>query len=189
MLRNNQMSKFVADKAYLMTDENGNVVVSFLVTGNSKYAAKIGIKEAKQLESNNKLEIEIKPYKSKRSLEQNRLLWSLLGKMAVAMSGKKNKVSSEECYCIMLEEANVAYDFMLALPEAEQMLKKSFRVIRKVGEREVNGKTLNMYQYFVGSSKFNTTQMTELIESVLDKLAELGVYDSEIELARSEYYG
>ena len=89
----------------------------------------------------------------------------------------------------MLEEANVSCDFMLALPEAELMLKKSFRVIRKVGEREVNGKTLNMYQYFVGSSKFNTKEMTELIESVLDKLAELGVYDSEIEIARSEYYG
>ena len=46
-----------------------------------------------------------------------------------------------------------------------------------------------MYQYFIGSSKFNTKEMTELIESVLDKLAELGVYDSEIEVARSEYYG
>ena len=29
----------------------------------------------------------------------------------------------------------------------------------------------------------------ELIEAVLDKLAELGVYDSEIELARSTYRG
>lgn len=183
------MSKFVADKAYLMTDENENVVVSLIITGNNKYAAKIGIKEVKELEKNNKLEVEIKAYKFKRSLEQNRLLWSLLGKMAIAMSGKRNKVSTEECYCIMLEEANVAYDFMLALPEAELMLKKSFRVIRKVGEREVNGKRLNMYQYFVGSSKFDTKQMTELIENVLDKLAELGVYDNEIEFARREYYG
>lgn len=183
------MSKFVADNTYLMTDEKGNLIVSFVVSGNNKYAAKIGINELKQHYNNVKLEIDAKPYKSKRSLEQNKLLWSLLGKMAIAMSGKKNKVSSEECYCLMLEEANVTCDYMLALPEAESMLKKSFRVIRKVGEREVNGKTLNMYQYFIGSSKFNTKEMTELIESVLDKLAELGVYDSEIEIARSEYYG
>jgi hypothetical protein len=109
--------------------------------------------------------------------------------MAMAMSGRKNKMSSEECYCIMLEEANVSCDYLLALPEAEPMLRKSFRVVRKIGEREVNGKTLNMYQYFIGSSKYDTKEMTELIEAVLDKLAELGVDDSEIELARSEYRG
>ena len=57
--------------------------------------------------SEKKLEVEVKPYRSKRSLEQNKLLWVLLGKLAVAMSGKKNKVSSEEAYAIMLEEANV----------------------------------------------------------------------------------
>lgn len=87
----------------------------------------------------------------------------------------------------MLEEANVSYDYLLALPEAEPLLKKSFRVVRKVDEREVNGKKLNMYQYFIGSSKYDVKEMTELIEATLDKLAELGVYDSEIELARGEY--
>ncbi len=87
----------------------------------------------------------------------------------------------------MLEEANVSYDYLLALPEAEPMLKQTFRVIRKINEREVNGKKLNMYQYFIGSSKFNTQEMTELIEATLDKLAELGIVDSEIELAREEY--
>lgn len=181
------MSKFIADKSYFMTDEKDNLIVSFVVSGINKNAAKIGINEIKQTDK--KLEIDVKQYRSKRSLEQNRLLWVLLGKMANAMSGRKNKVSSEECYCIMLEEANVAYDYMLALPEAEPMLKKTFRVVRKIGEREVNGKTLNMYQYFIGSSKYDTKEMTELIEAVLDKLAEMGVYDSEIEVARSEYYG
>lgn len=87
----------------------------------------------------------------------------------------------------MLEEANVAYDYLLALPSAEPMLRKTFRVIRKLDEREVNGKTLNLYQYFIGSSKYNTQEMTELIEATLDKLAELGIVDSEIEIARKEY--
>ena len=178
------MSKFLAEKAYRITDENGNLVVSFIVKGYDKSAALLAIEETKNAP---KLEIEVKAHKSKRSLEQNRLLWALLGKMAMAMSGKKNKVSSEECYCIMLEEANVACDYLLALPEAEPMLRQSFRVIRKVGEREVNGKKLNLYQYFIGSSKYNTKEMTELIEAVLDKLAELGVNDSEIELARGIY--
>lgn len=181
------MSKFVAERSYRMTDENGDLVICYVVHGIDKQAARAAFEETKKTEG--RLEIEVKPYKSRRSLEQNKLLWVLLGKMAEAMSGKKNRVSSEECYCIMLEEANVAYDYLLALPEAEPMLRKSFRVVRKVGEREVKGKTLNVYQYFIGSSKYNTQEMTDLIEAVLDKLAELGVYDSEIELARSEYYG
>lgn len=181
------MSKFIADSTYRMTNENGDLVVSYVVKGFNKQAAMLAFNETKNTDK--RLEVEVKPYKSKRSIEQNKLLWVLLGKLAVAMSGKKNKVSSEEAYCFILEEANVTCDYLLALPEAEPMLRKSFRVVRKIGEREVNGKTLNMYQYFIGSSKYNTQEMTELIEAVLDKLADLGVYDSEIELARSTYRG
>ena len=179
------MSKFIAEKCYRMINENNDLVVCYVVHGDNKRSALLTLEETQATEK--KIEVEVKPYKSKRSLEQNRLLWALLGKMAFAMSGNKRKVSTEECYCIMLEEANVAYDYLLALPEAEPMLKKTFRVVRKIDEREVNGKTLNMYQYFVGSSKFNTQEMTELIEATLDKLAELGIVDSEIEIARKEY--
>ncbi|MBQ8178021.1 MAG: recombination protein NinB [Clostridia bacterium] len=179
------MSKFIADKAYRMINENNELVVCCVVTGEHKRGALLTLEEIKSSEK--KFEVQIKEHRSQRSLEQNRLLWALLGKMAEAMSGNKRRVSSEECYCIMLEEANVKYDYMLALPEAEEMLRKTFRAIRKLDEREVNGKTLNMYQYFIGSSKFNTKEMTELIETTLDKLAELGIYDSEIELARREY--
>lgn len=179
------MSKFVADSMYRLTNENDDLVVCCVVHGENKQAARLAVEEIKK--TGKKLEVEVKVHRSKRSLEQNRLLWLLLGKMAVAMSGNKRKVSSDECYCLMLEEANVAFDYLLALPEAEPMLKKSFRVVRKIGEREVNGKTLNMYQYFIGSSKYDVKEMTELIEAVLDRLAELGVYDSEIESARKEY--
>lgn len=179
------MSKFIAEKCYRMINKNNDLVVCYVVHGDNKRSALLALEETQNSEK--KLEVDVKPHKSQRSLEQNRLLWALLGKMAFAMSGNKRKVTTEECYCIMLEEANVAYDYLLALPEAEPMLKKTFRVVRKIDEREVNGKTLNMYQYFIGSSKFNTQEMTELIEATLDKLAELGIVDSEIEIARKEY--
>lgn len=181
------MSKFLADSTYRMSDADGNAIISFVVRGMDKRAALVAFEEVYR--QGLKLEIEVKPYKGKRSIEQNKLLWALLGKLAIAMSGRKNKISSEECYCIMLEEANVKYDYLLALPEAEPLLKKTFRVVRKVGVREVNGKELNLYQYFIGSSKYDTKEMSELITAVLDRLEELGVYDSEIALARGEYCG
>lgn len=179
------MSKFIAKSIKKFVDDENQMTIQLEVAGDSKYAANLAVEEMKG--ANSKLQIEIKPYKSQRSLEQNRLLWALLGKMANALSGNKRKVSTDECYCAMLEEANVSYDYLLALPEAEPMLRETFRAVRKIDERVVNGKKLNLYKYFIGSSKFNTQEMTELIEATLDKLAELGIVDSEIELAREEY--
>jgi hypothetical protein len=168
-----------------MTDEKNNLIISFVVGDmEDKNLALLALNEIKQHE---KLDVEVKKYKSKRSVEQNKALWWILGKLATAMSGSKNKVSTEEAYCTMLEEANVAYDYILALPEAEKELKKVFRVVRKIDEREVNGKKLNMYQYFLGSSKYDTKQMYELITNTLLKIDELGVVDSEIEEFRRKY--
>ena len=177
------MSKFIAGNSNKMFNENNDLIVCYVVSGADKRAALLAMEETK----GKKVEVSVREHKSKRSLEQNKLLWVLLGKMAEAMSGNKRKVSTDECYCMMLEETNVAYDYMLCLPEAETRLKQAYRVVRQLGEREVSGKTLNMYQCFVGSSKYNVKEMTELIETTLDKLAELGVVDSEIELARREY--
>ena len=118
------MSKFIAEKTFRMTNENNDLVISYVVHGLEKDAALLAYEETRNSEK--KLEVEVKPYRSKRSLEQNKLLWVLLGKLAMAMSGKKNKVSSEEAYAIMLEEANVSYDYLLALPEAEPMLCTNF---------------------------------------------------------------
>lgn len=180
------MSKFIAARTYRMTDEEGDLIVSYVVKGGDKYAASLAVEETKKAD---KLTIEVKPYKSKRSLEQNRLLWALLGKMAETVSGKRDRESTEDCYISMLEEANVKYDFLLAMPETEESLKKGFRGVKKVGERLYNGKKMNVYKVFIGSSKYDVQEMTALIETTIDKLAELGVYDSEIAAAREEYYG
>lgn len=183
------MSKIVVERAYKIINEDNDYVMCFVAKSEQKMAVNLMLEElgANKGKIEARLDVDIKPYKSKRSIEQNAALWWILGKLAEAMSGSKNKVSTEEAYCIMLEEANIEYDYMLALPEAESQLKKTFRVIRKVDERDVNGKMLNMYQYFVGSSKFNTKQMFDLITNTLGKLDELGVKDSEIEVFRRKY--
>lgn len=178
------MSKFVADRAYKMVDENNNLVLSFVVSGYDKRCAAMTYDETKGM---GKLSIEVKKHKSQRSLEQNRLLWALLGKLAQAISGKNVKKTSEEAYCLVLEENNAVFEYLLATEKTEDNLKKAFRVIRKIQNVTFRGKEMGVYQCFVGSSKYNVEEMTQLIETTLDKLAELGVYDSEIEMARKEY--
>ncbi len=184
------MSKFLVKQVRKLIDDEGQMTISLSVACDSKYAANLTCEEVKQVLLNNKdakFQVELKPYKSKRSLEQNNLLWALLGKLAEATSGKNTKTSTEECYMAMIEEANITCEYLAALPSSEPFLRESFRVVKKVGEREVGGKTLNMYQCYIGSSRFDTKEMTLLIETVLDRLAELGITDSEIEIARSEY--
>lgn len=192
------MSKFKAEqiKKYY-NEEDNSLVVQLIVKGYDKKGAQMAYEE--QRKHGKPLNVEITQFRSKRSLEQNKLLWVLLGKMATAMSGKAVKRDSEYCYCLMLEECNCAFEYILALPEAEEELRKSFRVLRFVATRDVDTKideetgeivetkTLNMYQCFKGSSKYDVAEMTELIETTLDRLAELGVTDSEIEHARKEY--
>lgn len=179
------MSRFVATSVKKLTDEEGQATVVFNVATQSKYAANVAVEEMKRTDKN--LVVDVKPYKSKRSLEQNRLLWELLGKLAEATSGEKNKETVDEIYMSMIEEANITCEYLMALPSAEEFLKDSFRVVRKIGERTVNGKVLNMYKCFIGSSHFDTKEMTTLIETVLHRLSELGIYDSVIELANGEY--
>lgn len=177
------MSKFVADKCSRMTDEDGNIILTFTVSSLSRESARMTAEEVK----GKQVVVDVKEYKSKRSVEQNKMLWALLGKMAEAMSGYGRRSDVMDCYCAMLEQTNAQCDYLLTVPEAEQRLKETYRVVRKIGVRQVNGKLLNMYQVFVGSSKYTTEEMSKLIEATLDRLAEMGITDSEIELARQEY--
>lgn len=95
------MSKFVAERSYRMTDENGDLVISYVVHGIDKQAARAAFDETKKTEG--KLEVDVKPYKSRRSLEQNKLLWVLLGKMAAAMSGKKIRYQAKSVTALCLK--------------------------------------------------------------------------------------
>lgn len=180
------MSKFIANKASKYINEDGDCVVSFVVKDVEKLSVNLAFEEQHAVKNRIDIELDVdfKPHRSNRSLEQNKALWFLLTKLSEAINGTKDRTSTEEVYCMMLEEANIKYDYILALPEAESLLRKSFRAIRKIDEREVNGKTLNMYQYFIGSSKYDVDEMTQLIKNTLLKLDELDVHDSEVEAFR-----
>lgn len=51
------------------------------------------------------VEIEIKPVRDKRTLDQNRLMWALLNKLAQALSGgTPGGVTAEQCYLDLLAD-------------------------------------------------------------------------------------
>lgn len=179
------MSKFIAEKIDYLEDSDGNLLITLKVPRYNKWSARIAVEEERH---NEKLQIEVTAYKSKRSLEQNRMLWALLGKLAEATSGNSRKSTTEDWYVELLEEANIKSEFLLGLPESEESLKQSYRVVKQVETRTLNGKEVIVYKCSKGSSKFNTKEMTDLIDTVLDKLAELGIVDSETEYAKEYVY-
>ena len=113
---------------------------------------------------------EIKEPKSKRSLEQNKLLWKLIHRIA-----KETYQDDMEVYCAVLERADALSDYVITAMDMKDTLRKSFRGVKFVRMQEVNGKDCFVYKVYLGSSKMNTAEMTELIEITMQVCSELGI--------------
>lgn len=113
---------------------------------------------------------DIKEPKSKRSLEQNRLLWLLIHKIA-----KETFQSDDDVYCAVLERADALSDYVITATDMQDTLRKNFRGVKFIRMQEVNGKDCFVYKVYLGSSKMNTAEMTELIEITMQVANELGI--------------
>lgn len=113
---------------------------------------------------------DIKEPKSKRSLEQNRLLWKLIHDIA-----KETQHDDMEIYCTALERADAKSDYVITATDMEDALRKSFRGVKFIRMQEVNGRECYVYKVYIGSSKMNTNEMTELLDIVLKICYELGI--------------
>lgn len=119
--------------------------------------------------------VEVKEPKSVRTLEQNKMLWSLIHCIA-----KHQQQDDMEVYCACLERADALSDYIITAFDMEDELRKCFRGVRFVKKQEVNGKDCNIYKVYLGSSKMDTKEMTELIEVCLQICAELGIPTMEL---------
>ena len=113
---------------------------------------------------------EIKEPKSKRSLEQNKLLWSLIHRIA-----KETYQDDMDVYCAVLERADALSDYVITAMDMAETLRKSFRGVKFIRMQEVNSKSCFVYKVYLGSSKMNTSEMTELIEITMQVASELGI--------------
>ena len=115
-------------------------------------------------------QLEIKELKSTRTIQQNRYMWTLIHEIS-----KEQGMDDMEVYIQALEEANAKYEYIMAPEEAEENLKKGFRAVKVVRPEIHNNKKFYVYKCFVGSSKFNTQEMTRLIDVVVGWCHELNI--------------
>lgn len=124
-----------------------------------------------KLEVDKMYNVDFKRYYSSRSLEQNRLMWKIIQKLA-----KETDNDEWDIYIQGLEKADCLSEYLMILPEAFESIKQSFRAVKVCERRDYNGKQMLVVKVFVGSSKFDTQEMTELINYFIKLASEFGVY-------------
>lgn len=116
--------------------------------------------------------VEIKPVRNRRTLDQNRLMWALLTKMA----RHYGNTTPEACYLDLLADAGVDVNHWRVPVAALSTLRKAYRVVQVV---ELLGDDMCIVRIGLGSSTFTRSEMGEFIDRIFDRLAEMGVDDPE----------
>ena len=114
--------------------------------------------------------IDITLVKSKRSIQQNKLLWSILHQLEIV-----TKEVAMDWYIKALVDTGAVVDYVWGTEETEDTLKKSFRAVMKVKPHKIKDSDGWLYRVIVGSSKFNIAEMNELIDTVLRYCNELNI--------------
>lgn len=112
----------------------------------------------------------IEEYKYKRSIEQNKKLWKIIHLIA-----KQTNMDDFDVYVGLLEKADAKSDYVITATDLEVELRKNFRGVKFVRRQEVNGKDCYVYKVYIGSSKMNTREMTELLDIAILTASELNI--------------
>lgn len=145
----------------VINPDTGNLEITFAI---SDYNSKANTEELeKELYS-----LEIKKPRSKRSLNQNAYLWSLIHELALKMDEDDLDV-----YIKLLNASKAKYEVLKVLSEAENDLKKCFRVVKLI-KYDVN-KDYAYFQCYYGSSTFTTDEMNKLIDTAISWCNELNI--------------
>jgi len=118
--------------------------------------------------------IEIKKVKSKKSLQQNNYAWAIMGAISNTLDLYPD---SESVYLQIVKMAKIKTEYIMALDDigVVNSLKKAFRVIKKVDERDYNGKQMAVYECCYGMSTFDKDDMIRFIDVLLDYATKNGI--------------
>ena len=117
--------------------------------------------------------VTIEPKKKKRSLDQNRYFWALLGEICKKEDGDLRNI--ENLYTHLLQMSGAKYEVVIIKDEALDRFKSLVRHAKVVRQQVINHELFDIVYAFYGSSTFDTGEMTRLIDSTLRYASEVGV--------------
>lgn len=144
--------------------QTGQFEVTFAI--NEKDA----LKHAAELDGVEKLNIKATKYRKKRSLDSNAYAWALMQKIAEAIRSDKWEV-----YLSMLQLYSRAFVHVIVKPEKVDTVGRLYRTYVDLGEVTVNGKTGRQLQVYLGSSQFDSEEMSVFIEGIVNECKDLGI--------------
>lgn len=110
---------------------------------------------------------EVRPWRSKRSLDQNAYYWALLGRL-----GQRLGYPSDELHRHMLREYGV-YDVFTV--RADVPLADYFRYWDEVGEGWMDGVRYRHIRAFKGSSEMDSGEFSKLLDGVIQECQQQGI--------------
>lgn len=140
-------------------NSNGDLILSLKING---FQAKL---EAQELEKGKEYILQIEDTE-KRNNTQNSYLWGLIKQVSIKLNQ-----SDETTYLTLLKASNAKYEYIGAIPDAIKSLKKVFRVVELVDERD----KMNVYRCYYGSSKMSKKEFSLLMENLLAWCEELDI--------------
>lgn len=120
-----------------------------------------------ELKDCDKLSVEVKQFRQRRSLDANNFAWHLINEIANLLRSSK-----DEIYLKMLKRYGQS-DMISVLPCVP--IQNYVKYYEEAGEGTVNGKLFKHYKVFKGSSEYDTREMSIFIDGVVSEAKELGI--------------
>lgn len=111
--------------------------------------------------------------KEKRSLDANAYFWVIVGKIA-----DKLRTSKDEVYLKLLKD--YGQSVVITVKKGYDITKNGFKYYEVLKDGLINGKEFTAYKIFIGSSQYDTKEMSILIDGAVQDAKELGI-DVELE--------
>ena len=115
------------------------------------------------------LSLEIKPYRKKRSLDANSLLWHCIGEIVNVTRGDKWNT-----YLELLKNYG-QFTYIVVKKNAVEKMVSQWRECEVIGEVNINGEDGVQILCYFGSSTYNTAEFSRLLDGAISEMEDLGL--------------
>jgi len=174
--------KSIASDLTITFNESSFPILSLTLTSHHRPE----LDEIRQVIAGGKLlSVEVKKHRKKRSLDANSYAWVLISKMADVL-----RTSKDEIYIKMLIKYGQREPQLLSVISegAEMVYRATNNHCVEVGESELNGKVFKHLAILIGSSQFDSLQMSILVDGIVSECRDLNIETmtrAELELLKS----